>query len=114
MGRGLGGLLAAATAAAGAATPLERDSDGALALRFVITGAWGDDAPAAAERLRAAFQVLGSDPLGRLLGVDRPLEAPRASGDAEALRLDVTIDALALGKGLRDATSATVEEVMRL
>jgi hypothetical protein len=114
VGRGLGGLLAASTAAAGAATPLERDPDGALALRFVLTGAWGDDAPAAAERLRAAFQVLASDPLGRLLGVDRPLAAPRASGDGEALRLEVTVDALALGKGLRDATSATVEEVMRL
>jgi hypothetical protein len=114
MARGLGGLLAAATAVGGAATPVDRDPGGALALRFVVTGAWGADAAAAADRLRAAFDVLASDPLGRLMGVDRPLDGPRASGDAEALRLDVTVDALSLGKGLRDATGATVEEVMRL
>jgi hypothetical protein len=114
LGRGLGGLLGAATAVAGAATPVDHDPDGALALRFVVTGAWGADAAAAADRLLAAFGVLASDSLGRLLGVDRPLEAPRASGDAEALRLDVSLDALALGKGLRDATSATIAEVMRI
>jgi hypothetical protein len=114
MARGLGGLLAAATSVGAAATPVDRDPDGALALRFVVTGAWGADAAAAADRLRAAFDVLASDPLGRLMGVDRPLEGARASGDAEALRLDVTVDALSLGKGLRDATGATVEEVMRL
>ncbi len=113
-GRGLGGLLAAATAVGAAATPVDRDPGGVLALRFVVTGAWGADAPAAAERLRAAFEVLASDSLGRLLGVDRPVEALRASGDAEVLRLEVSVDALALGKGLRDATSASVEEVMRL
>ncbi len=112
--RGLGGLLAAATAVGGAATPVDRDPGGALAVRFVVTGAWGADAAAAAERLRAAFDVLASDPLGRLMGVDRPLEGPRTSSDSEALRLDVTVDALALGKGLRDATSATVDEVMQL
>ncbi len=114
LARGLGGLLAAATAVGGTATPVDCDPGGALAVRLVVTGAWRDDATAAAERLRAAFDVLASDPLGRLLGVDRPVEAPRVSGNADALSLDVTVDALALGKGLRDATGATVEEVMRL
>jgi hypothetical protein len=114
LAQGLGGLLAAATAVAGAATPLEREPDGALSLRFVVTGAWGQDAAAAADRLRAAFGVLAGDSLGRLLGVDRPLEPARAWGDTEALRLEVTVNALALGKGLRDATRATVEDVMRL
>lgn len=112
-GRGLAGLLAGATAVGGAATPGERDPDGAVAFRFVVTGAWGADAPAATDRLRAAFDVLANDPLGRLLGAHRPIEAPHVSGDAEGVRLDVTLDALLLGKGLSDATGATMEEVMR-
>lgn len=114
--RGLGGLLAASTAVGVAATPVEhgRDPDGAIAFRLVVTGAWGSDAPAAAERLRAAFDVVTNDPLGRLLGADRPLEGPRIEGGAESLELTVTLDALALGRGLHDVTGATVEEVMRV
>lgn len=112
-GRGLGGLLAAATAVGGAATPREHDPDGALALRFIVTGAWGSDAAEAAKRLRAAFDVLTSDPLGRLMGVDRPLEGPVAYGEAEALRLEVTVDALGVATGLRDTTGATMAEVMK-
>jgi hypothetical protein len=110
-GRGLGGLLAGATAAAGAASPMEPR---ALALRFVLTGAWGADASAAAERFRAAFEVLASDSLGRLLGLDRPLVAASASGDAEALQLRVTLDAERLGQGLHAATGATIAEVIAL
>jgi hypothetical protein len=112
--RGLGGLLAASTGVGVAATPVERerDPDGAIGFRLVLTGAWGSDAPAAAERLRAAFDVATNAPLGRLLGVDRPLEGPRIEGGAEALELAVTFDALSLGKGLHDVTGATVEAVM--
>jgi hypothetical protein len=113
LSKGLGGLLAGATAVGGAALPREHDPDGALALRFVVTGAWGSDAGEAAKRLKAAFDVLGNDPLGRLMGVDRPLEGPVAYGEAEALRLEVTVDALGVATGLRDATGATIEEVMK-
>jgi hypothetical protein len=112
-GKGLGGLLAGATAVGGAAVPHERDPDGALAVRFIVTGAWGSDAGEAAKRLRAAFDLLASDPLGRLMGVDHPLEGPVAYGEAEALRLEVTVDALGVATGLRDATGATIEEVMK-
>lgn len=107
-GRGLGGLLAGATAAAAAATPRNQ----ALDFRFVLTGAWGADAAAAATRFEAAFQLLAADPLGRLMGVDRPLVPATASGDAEALRLQVSLDAEQLGRGLHDATDATIAEVM--
>jgi hypothetical protein len=116
LGHGLGGLLAAATAVGAAATPVPSghgDGDGVLQLRFVVTGAWGQDAPAAEDRLRAAFDLLGADPLGRLLGVDRPVEPPAVDGNAEALQLTVGLDVTRLAEGLKDATSATLEEVMR-
>jgi hypothetical protein len=108
-GKGLGGLLAATTAAGAAATPRERVLD----FRFVLTGAWGADAAAAATRFEAAFQLLAADPLGRLMGVDRPVVPAAATGDAEALHLQVSLDAEQLGRGLHDATDATIEEVMR-
>ncbi|HEY8039397.1 MAG TPA: hypothetical protein VIF15_06365 [Polyangiaceae bacterium] len=109
---GLGGLLRAATAVAATLRPVERAPGGAVALRVVLTGAWGADAGAAAERLAAAFNVLAADPLTRLMGLEHPLDGPRAYGDAGALRLEVTLDALALGRGLHDATDATIGEIM--
>ncbi len=113
VGRGLGGLLAGATAVGATATPVDRDPDGALAVRAVIEGAWGADAPAAAERLRAAFDVLANDPLGRLLDLNRPLTGPEIAAQPDAVSLTITLDALRLARGLRDVTSATVDEIMR-
>jgi hypothetical protein len=118
---GLGGLLRATTAVAGAALPVAGASagsagsarkEGALELRVLLMGAWGTDASAAAERLGAAFQLLAHDPLGRLMALDHPLEEPRVSGDAEALRLSVRVDPRALARGLHDATEAGIAEIM--
>jgi hypothetical protein len=109
---GLAGLLGATTAVAAAMRPVARASGAALAVEIVLTGGWGDDAPAAAARLLSAFDVLATDPLARLTGMDRPVEGPRVSGDAGALRLDVTLDATALARGVRAATGATLDEIM--
>jgi len=110
---GLGGLLRATTAVAAALRPVDGKATGAAGLTLVLLGAWGPDAPGAAERLDAAFQVLADDPLGRLTGLNRPVENARASGDASAVRLDAVIDLVALARGLRDATEATAAEIMR-
>ena len=112
-GRGLGGLLGAATAAVCAARVAPGARPG-VAMTLLLTGAWGSDAPAAAERLRAAFDLLGSGPLGRLLALDRPLAPLRPSGDASALRLEATFDALALARGLHAVTEARVADVLEL
>jgi hypothetical protein len=112
---GLGGLLRVATALAGAARPRELRGGGvhgALWVTLIVTGAWGEHAPAAAERLGAAFGVLADDSLGRLLGLDHPLDGPRVSGDTDALRLDVTFDALRFGRGLHASTDATMAEIL--
>jgi hypothetical protein len=111
-GAGLGGLLRVTTAVGVGLRTSERPPQGALEVQAVLTGVWGDDAPRAAERLAAAFQLLASDPLGRLLGVDQPLEEARVSGDDEALRLQVVLDPLVLARGLEAATSARISEIM--
>ena len=109
---GLGGLLGASTGAAASLTPLASPGSGSVAMRVVLTGGWGADAAAASRRLAAAFGVLAGDPLGRLTGLDRPLDGPRTSGDAGALVLDVVLDPMVLARGLRDVTDAAIPEIM--
>ncbi|HEX8790642.1 MAG TPA: hypothetical protein VF765_06795 [Polyangiaceae bacterium] len=112
---GLGGLLRASTAAAVSAWPLGSASSGtaSLSFRVVLLGAWGADATAAADRLRAAFDVLANDPLGKLMGVDHPVRDAHVVGGADALMLEVGLDALGLARGLHAATAGTVAEIMR-
>jgi len=113
---GAGGLLRAATAVAAAASPVEGRSEvatrSALGVRVVITGAWGEQAAAAAERLGAAFRVFADDPLGRLLGLDHPLEGPTLSGESDVLRLEVTLDPVPIGRGLNAATGGSIAEIL--
>ncbi|HTB73904.1 MAG TPA: hypothetical protein VK762_11700 [Polyangiaceae bacterium] len=120
---GFGGLLGAATAVAArlratepghAAAPGGRAGDGrqALRLQLVLTGAWGADAPAAADRFAASFRVLGEDPFGRLTGLDRPLEGPVATAGPDALALDVALDPVTMSRGVRAASGAPLAEIM--
>jgi len=111
-GGGLGGLLRVTTAVGAALRSLERPPHGALEVQAVLAGAWGGDASRAAERLAASFQRLAGDPLGKLLGIDHPLEETRVSGDDEALRLQVVLDPLALARGLVAVTQARISEIM--
>lgn len=108
---GLGGLLKAATAVAASASWARSRSD--IAVRVVVTGAWGDDASAASERLGAAAHVLAESPVGHLFGLDRPVQAPSVHVERDALVLDATIDGMALARGLHDAVDAEVAEIMR-
>lgn len=109
-GKALGGLLRAATAVG-----LSVRYEGAptkLRVRLVLTGAWGDDGAAAAERLAAAVHVLSESPAGRLFGIDHPLEGPTTRALADALVLDAVIDATPLARGVHDALDADVNEIM--
>jgi hypothetical protein len=110
---GLGGLLGAATAVGAAARTVETPAgDPALELTLLLLGAWGADCGGAAERLGAAFRVLSEDPLGRLTQLNRPRTGPTVSGDPSALRLVVAVDPIALARGFRDATDASVAAIM--
>jgi hypothetical protein len=110
--RGLAGLLRATTAIAFTLRPAANAPNSAVSVRMLLMGAWGQDASAAAERLRSAFGVLMVDPLGRLTGIDHPLEGPTVTADAGALTLEVTLDALAAARGFHTMGDANVAEIM--
>jgi hypothetical protein len=111
---GLGGLLGASTAVALAIRFPPPAPHPELSARIVLTGAWNDDAPTAAQRLAAAYTVLEQSALGRLIGLDKPVAGPNASFTADALTLEVTYDALALAHGVHAALDAEIEEILRL
>jgi hypothetical protein len=112
--KGLGGLLRAATAVGASARWAGTGSN--IAIRVVLTGAWGDDANAAAERLGAAAHVLSESPVGHLFGLHRPIQAPTVHvepDEPDALVLDAVIDGDALARGIHDAVDAEVADIMR-
>jgi hypothetical protein len=111
--KGLGGLLRAATAVAGSLRPVTTPTGAvAMQLTVLILGAWGEDAQAAARRLAATFNVFADDPLGRLAGLNHPLDGPHVVGDATEVRLEVILDPTMLARGVRDATSAEVPDIV--
>jgi len=116
---GFGGLLRASTAVAIALRPQPApasrvDAHSELGLRVVLTGAWSNDGPAAADRMGAAYRMLTEDPLGRLAGLTHPVEPPNVISDPSALELSVTLDAMELARGLRAITSGSLGEIMAL
>jgi len=108
---GLGGLMRATTAVGASAKWAGAGSN--IAIRVVLTGAWGDDASAASERLGAAAHVLSESPIGHLLGLHRPVQEPAVHVEPDALVLDAVIDGDALARGVHDAVDAEVADIMR-
>ncbi|MBX3229366.1 MAG: hypothetical protein KIT84_17900 [Labilithrix sp.] len=109
--RGLGGILRATTAV-GAAVKWTGQGT-ALDVRIALVGAWGDDGPAAAQRLAAAANVLADSAIGRLLGLDQPIRSPTARAENDALVLEATLDGAALARGLHAALDAEIADIMR-
>ncbi len=109
--QGLGGLMRASTALAVSAR--FAGAPAKIAIRIVLTGAWGKDAPAAAERLAAAVHVVSESAFGRLAGLDHPVVSPEVRATAEALIVDVTVDGAALARGMHDALDAEIGDIMR-
>jgi hypothetical protein len=113
--KGLGGLFAASTSVAVSArpSPATETRPSSLACVLVLTGGWGSEAPAAAERLRAAWDAVSGTALGRLAGLDHPLQPPVVTPAPDSLRLTVALDPVALARGLRAALGAEIDEIMR-
>ncbi len=111
----LGGLLAAATAAAVGARFVDSDHghDGdRIAITIALYGSWGNDADAAVSRLSAALHLLQESAIGKLCGVDHPAIGPSPRATSSEIAVDLTVDAEALFRGLRDATSGSAGEIM--
>jgi hypothetical protein len=111
LGQGLGGLMRASTAVGVSARFVGAPAQ--VAVRIVLAGAWGKDAPAAAERLAAAVNVVAESPFGRLLGLNHPLAGPHVRGEGDALFVEITLDATAVARGLHDALDAEIGDIMQ-
>lgn len=109
---GLGGLLAAATAVGVAIEPRAEAARLSVRVRLVVTGGWGADHARAAAHLADEVTRLTTSPLAHLLGANRPIEGPEVSSDSTVLRAEARFDGRLLTQGLRDATSAEIDEIM--
>jgi hypothetical protein len=85
---------------------------GQLSLSVRLAGAWGQDAPRAAEVLLSGWQDLASSSLGRLLHLDESTDGPRVGGGPEILSLDVGVDGVKLMDGLYQVVAADVREIL--
>lgn len=112
---GFAGLLKGATAVGVALEPAPARPDGKPALHatLVLSGAWGEDAEKAGERLVAAVNTLANSALGKLCGVNQPFRGPDVRTTPTALFVDLVVDAEAVARGVRAATGAEVDEIMR-
>ena len=111
LAQGLGGLMRASTAVGVSVKFVGAPAQ--VAMRIVLTGAWGKDARAAADRLAAAVNVVAESPFGRLLGLNHPLAGPQVRGEDDALFVEITLDAAAVARGLHDALDAEIGDIMR-
>ncbi|WP_394831943.1 hypothetical protein LVJ94_36040 [Pendulispora rubella] len=110
----LGGLFRAATAAAVSVRVAPGSPDGArLAVRIALLGSFQEDGPKVTQRFAAAIHVLSESSLGRLCGLNAPISGPTVGVVPDGLVAEMTISANTLFRGLRAATGASVDELMR-
>ena len=112
----LGGLLGASTAAGLSVrrAPASAGDGAMLRVRLALLGTWGEEQrEGARERFAAALHVLAESSLGRLCGLNHPRSNPTVRSDGEALIAELTVAARPLFRGLKAATGASVEELMR-
>ena len=108
--RGLGGLLAGATAVGGVMKPTAREG---LALTFAASGDFTSSGAEAESALLAAWNELAGTAFGKLYGLDHPMTPPTTSHADDAVLLAIELDPKMLAHGLAAATSARIDEIMR-
>lgn len=109
-GKGLRGLLAAATAIGAAFRPTEKQG---ISLEISVTGDFSTSGGEAAQKLASSWNDLAGRPFGHLLGLDAPVTSAFPKYSAEVVSLDVELDPRKLAKGLADATSNQIREIMQ-
>ncbi|MBI2393471.1 MAG: hypothetical protein HYV09_28075 [Deltaproteobacteria bacterium] len=81
---------------------------GKLGIAARVTGAWGKDAPAAAEAMRATFASVAESDLGRVLGL-RDAQ-PTVKATADAVDGELVVDADVFATGLRRVLAAEIDD----
>lgn len=108
--RGVRGLLAAATAIGTAFRPTKKQG---LALEIAVTGDFSTSGGEASRKLASSWDDLAGRPLGHLLGLDAPMTPAAPSYLRDVVLLQVELDPRKLAKGLADATSNQIREIMQ-
>ncbi len=108
--RGVRGLLGAATAVGAAFRTTARKS---LLLEIAMTGDFSTSGAEAVQKLAASWDDLAGRPLGHLLGLDAPLGPAKSAFANDLVAIVVELDAHKLAKGLADATSSQIREIMQ-
>lgn len=106
-----GGLLEVSDAIAGAARPTARENIG---VAIAIVGNFSNDDAKAAEVLKSAWDAIAVSTMGRLLGLDRPIEPALTAGDRGVITLSVELDQNRLADGLKALVEQDLEAIMRL
>jgi len=105
------GLFAACTALAVTATPT---ANGTLVVTVILAGDFDPGDTEAAERLNGGFGDLAASSTGRLFGLNQPVTPPRAQARDGRLELHVELDLQQTARGLRDAVSGEVWQILDL
>ncbi len=110
--KALGGLLRASTGM-GVGVKTKPGGRGRLDVVLVVLGGFEKAPEDAARRFGALLDVmLAKSALGRLLGLDTPLESPRVVALPDALRVEAAFDGLSVARGLHHALDAEIFEIM--
>ena len=109
-GGAAGGILAATLAVSIEARVA---THGRLHATLTLAGAWEASAADAVQKLELAWSDLQRSPTGHLLGLDQA-SGQKASGNLQHLTLSADLPVGPLARGLRDATSADVREILEL
>jgi hypothetical protein len=108
--RGVRGLLAAATAIGAAFRPTNKQG---ISLEIAVTGDFSTSGAEASRKLASSWDDLASRPLGHLLGLDAPQVPSFPNYGSDTVGLVVELDPRKLAKGLADATSNQIREIMQ-
>lgn len=95
----------------GLAVTLRPASGGKLAIAARVTGAWGKDAGAAAEAMRATFAGLSESDVGRVLGLRDATPVVKATADA--VQAELLVDAAVFTEGLRRVLAADLDDATK-
>jgi hypothetical protein len=108
-GGAAGGIVARAHALG---IEARRSGAGRLRASLTLVGEW-DDSAAALEQLELAWSNLRDGPTGQLLGLHHTTHF-EARSDLQVLTLSADLEVGPLARGLRDATSSDVREILEL
>ncbi len=103
-----GGLLQSTVAVAIAAQP---KGHGQIATTICLSGAWGDAARAAADRMSLAWTVFARSATGQLFALP---ESAEVTATGELLTLRVTLELAPLVRGLRASVLGDITQILRL